>query len=105
MKRLVLVQLLFALQGALAFVSFLDARAHHHGATELTMGRKLSFAEKRKRRAKKQPRPVTGTPVKFNRPLVVETKEEEAPAETSDTPPIQRAQELLQAQRKSVSTC
>lgn len=67
---------------------------------------KLSAKERRKRRAKQlAPLPVTGKPVDFNSKPAVVTTEEPIPKEETfadDAPPMQRAQQLLEAQRKSV---
>lgn len=106
MRILPLVSLaLLALQGSLALAPFLISREAGRSSHCLDMAKrsKLSFAEKRKRRGKRlPPRPLSGKPVNFNKPVKEEpiAKRSETPEEQA--PPMKRAEALLEAQRKSV---
>ena len=78
-------------------------------SSHLMAKRKLSAKEKRKRRAKQLvPRPVTGKPVNFNTKPAVAAQEPSVQhdattsTDSDDAPPMQRAAQLLEAQRKSV---
>jgi hypothetical protein len=110
MNSIVSVLLVVLFHGrAFGFAPFLEhhraACRRHHDTTSLSLfmaKRKLSAKEKRKRRARQlTPRPVTGKPVNFNtKPAVVQELQETSPDDAA--PPTQRAQQLLEAQRKSV---
>lgn len=112
MKYLRVLFLVTLSSQSLAFAPFLPisvesaSRQHYHHATTIThlaaKRNKLSAKEKRKRRAKQlQPRPLSGKPVNFDKPTVdIDEKQAEA---TADAPPSERAQQLVEAQRKSVS--
>ena len=106
MRSLVLLLIVLVHCRVLGFVPFVrPQRAACHSTLQMAK-RKLSMAEKRKRRAKKlPPRPVTGKPVNFDKFVEMEgeaQQESKQVDDSGDTPPTERAKQLLEAQRKSV---
>lgn len=96
---------LIMLQGSLAFAPFVIAREAGRSSHCLDMAKrtKLSFADKRKRRAKRlPPLPIMGKPVNFDRPLKEEPIAKSSTTPEEQAPPMTRAEEVLEAQRKSV---